>query len=74
MDLQDLAKLPVDERLQAMEILWTSLLNGTDGDLPMPAWHAEVLAERLRAFEAGNEPLVDFDVAMELIREELRRG
>ena len=52
MDMAELTKLPLAQRLEAMEALWDSLTH----DLayhPGPAWHADILAERVRDIEAG---------------------
>ena len=46
MDLAALATLPLAERLQAMEVLWDSLCRDDSADVS-PAWHAEVLTQRL---------------------------
>jgi hypothetical protein len=40
------------ERLQAMELLWSSFSTSED-KLPSPDWHGEVLSERLAKVEAG---------------------
>jgi hypothetical protein len=41
-----LTNLTVDEKLAAMDILWREL-SGNPSELLSPAWHGEVLAERL---------------------------
>ena len=47
--LEELKQLSVEERLQLLEDVWTSL----DGahPLPMPKWHEEELDRRLRDIE-----------------------
>jgi hypothetical protein len=62
MNMSELAQLPLADRLQAMEILWTSLAQDPAHD-PSPVWHEEVLAQRLAAIEAGTEPMQDWDSA-----------
>jgi putative addiction module component (TIGR02574 family) len=52
MDMAELTKLPLAQRLEAMEVLWDSLTHDAAYD-PSPAWHADVLAERVREIEAG---------------------
>ncbi len=41
-----LTNLSVDEKLAAMGILWREL-SSNPSELPSPAWHREVLADRL---------------------------
>ena len=45
MNMQDLKKLSKVDRLQAMEVIWDSLLN-EDDDLASPDWHQNILEER----------------------------
>lgn len=42
----------LDERLQAMELLWASLARTPD-KVPSPDWHENVIASRLAKVEAG---------------------
>ena len=46
-------KMPLPERLAAMESLWASLRQ-TGQEIPSPAWHQEVLAGRRRKLRSGN--------------------
>jgi Putative addiction module component len=52
MNMLELSTLPLPQRLQAMEVLWESLTHDTAYD-PSPAWHADVLSERVREIDAG---------------------
>ena len=45
-------QMTFEERLQAMELLWASLV-GTPDAVPSPAWHEPVLATRLAKIERG---------------------
>lgn len=74
MNLKDLARLSVAERLQAMETLWESLVDGGDKAIEAPAWHAEILAERARSLDDGSEPLIDWDEAKLQILQPPSRG
>jgi hypothetical protein len=42
-----LKEMTVAEKLQLMEVLWDDLSRNPE-DIPSPAWHEEVLAERQR--------------------------
>ncbi|MDP0500534.1 MAG: addiction module protein [Verrucomicrobiota bacterium JB022] len=49
--------LPLDqmtreEKLEALELLWTDL-TGEAAEHEAPAWHEDVVKERLRRFRAG---------------------
>jgi len=48
----DIERMTVDERLQALELLWTSLTRTPD-DVASPDWHGEVLAGRLPKIKRG---------------------
>ena len=48
----DIEQMSLEERLRVMELLWTSLVR-TPESVPSPAWHDEVLAERLAKIERG---------------------
>ena len=48
----DLDQMTVQERIQAMEQLWNSLLQDEDG-LESPSWHREVLDQRRQRIESG---------------------
>lgn len=48
----DIVHMTVAERFQAMEVIWGSFLKSPE-DVPSPAWHGQVLSERLARVEAG---------------------
>ena len=48
----EIEKMSLDERLQTMELLWTSLAHTPDA-VPSPDWHGEVLATRMAKIERG---------------------
>lgn len=52
MNMAELSRLPLAQRLEAMEVLWESLTHDSNYD-PSPEWHADVLAQRVREIEAG---------------------
>ncbi|MCE7902233.1 MAG: addiction module antitoxin RelB [Gammaproteobacteria bacterium PRO9] len=67
MTTADISKLPVAEKLLLMERLWDALRAQADSGI-VPAWHEDVLAERLRRLDAGNEPTSSWAEAKERIR------
>jgi hypothetical protein len=48
----EIERMTVEERLQAMELLWASLTRAPE-TVPSPDWHGEVLATRLARVGRG---------------------
>lgn len=48
----DIEHMSVSERFQAMEVIWSSFLKSPE-KVPSPAWHGDVLSQRLAEVEAG---------------------
>ncbi len=72
MTTADISK-PVAEKLLLMERLWDSLRVQADGGIA-PARHKDVLAERLRRLDTGNEPTSSWAEAKERIRARIKAG
>ena len=53
-------KMSVGERLQVMEQLWDALCRDS-GDLPSPAWHNDVLADRKQRALHGESRFLTLD-------------
>ncbi|MFO7906488.1 MAG: addiction module protein [Planctomycetota bacterium] len=60
-----------DEQVIAMEMLWKRLSQGPDAAVP-PAWHRDVVAERVAALKDGTESLVDWAEAKKRLADRLR--
>ncbi len=69
----DIAELPVAEKLMLMERLWDALRAHADNGV-IPAWHRDILAERLRRLDSGSEPLSPWAEAKERIRAQIKEG
>jgi putative addiction module component (TIGR02574 family) len=65
-----LGQMTVEEKLQLMEILWDDLSQNA-ADVPSPAWHGEVLADRERAIKEGRTQFLPFDEFQKRIRENI---
>lgn len=63
----DVETMTVEEKLQTMEALWENLCRQAEG-IPIPAWHAELLAEREARVKSGEETFEDWDVVKKKIR------
>ena len=64
----DIVAMPVAEKLKLMETLWDSLCVQPVENMELPAWHGEVLEERLRRLAAGEETSAPWKEAKERIR------
>ena len=65
-----LNEMSVEEKLQAMEMLWEDL-SRREENVPSPDWHDAVLREREAALERGEEEVEDWESAKRRIRSEL---
>jgi putative addiction module component (TIGR02574 family) len=70
------ASLPIEsltiaEKLLLMERLWADL-SRRPSDVPVPAWHGEVLSQRLAAVQAGQSTFVEWEDAKKRLRERLK--
>jgi hypothetical protein len=52
MNITELRKMSTSERLQAMEVLWDSLVYENDA-LETPEWHEKILQERKEKIASG---------------------
>ncbi|HQQ68823.1 MAG TPA: addiction module protein [Alicycliphilus sp.] len=67
----DIAELPVAEQLMLMEKLWDALSTQA-ANAAVPAWHQQVLAERLQRLDSGGETIAPWVQAKERIRAQVR--
>lgn len=66
-----LYKMTTAEKLELMELLWQDL-SRNPADIPSPAWHAEVLAERERKIKEGSAKFVSLDECRESLEKKMR--
>ena len=64
----DIIAMPVSDRLRLMETLWDSLCGQNADTMEFPAWHGEVLAERMRRLSSGEDTASPWVEAKERIR------
>jgi hypothetical protein len=67
----DLQEMTTPDKLRLMEKLWRNL-SMTDSEVASPEWHEEVLAERDRLIDSGEETFIDWETAKKRLREELQ--
>jgi putative addiction module component (TIGR02574 family) len=73
MHTDNIATLPLAQRLQMMESLWDSLTNDADTETVIPGWHEDVLAQRARRLDAGLESISPWSDVKQRIREQTER-
>ena len=57
---EDVSRMTMEERVEAMELLWESISREGDS-LASPAWHQSVLAERSRLADADDAEWLGLD-------------
>lgn len=62
-----LQEMSAVEKLAVMELLWEDL-SRTPENIPSPAWHGEVLADRERKLKEGKTRFYDFEEVKERLR------
>ena len=65
-----LAEMTTAEKLSLMELLWEDLCR-TPEEIPMPAWHGEVLADREKQLQSGQTRFIDLAEMQERLEKEI---
>lgn len=65
-----LKDMTLQEKLDAMESLWEDLVR-TPEAIESPAWHKEVLDERLGNLQEWKTQFIDWETAKEALRKKL---
>jgi len=66
-----LAQMSLDDKLQAMELLWADLSQNPE-QVSSPAWHGEALRNRRKQVQHGKASFQSWDAAIGELRSELR--
>lgn len=66
MSLYDIQNMPLEERLYLMEQLWDSFKYEKE-EVPPPAWHKDILDERMQKYENGELALISLDTLKQSI-------
>ena len=66
----DLEAMSTADKLRLMEDIWQDL-SARKQDIASPDWHGDVLAERVRLTESGEEQFISWDAAKKQLRDEL---
>jgi putative addiction module component (TIGR02574 family) len=68
-DLEDIKKLSVEERIEMVEAIWNSIEEDTIGkQLPVSAEQQEEIERRLDRYERGESKLYTWDEVIESIK------
>ena len=67
----DLEEMTTPDKLRLMEALWQNL-STSPSEVTSPEWHGEVLAERDRLLDSGEETVIDWETAKQQLRVELQ--
>ena len=67
MKAADIQKMTPEEKLQAIEALWDSLIHD-ETEIKSPDWHAEILRETELRFESGRETAEEWTQAKKALR------
>ena len=67
--MERVAKMTQEEKLCAMDVLWSSIVSSSGAYEP-PAWHEAVLRERRRRVEEGEETFIPWEEAKRQLQEE----
>jgi len=60
MTIPEVKKMSLEERLQAMEILWDSLTN-EEYEIESPGWHKGILKEREKKIRDGKAEFISLE-------------
>lgn len=66
-----LDKMTTAEKLDLMQVIWSDLARAPD-EIPGPAWHHDLLEERQRRIDSGNEVFWDWEDAKVMILKEVK--
>ncbi len=56
----EIEKMSISERIQAMEILWNSLMSSSN-EIDSPKWHYDVLNQRIKKVKNGEAEFISLD-------------
>ncbi|MCA1809240.1 MAG: addiction module protein [Kiritimatiellia bacterium] len=56
----EINKMPTKDKIILMEEIWDSLLHD-DGEIESPAWHEDILRERMLKIQDGSAEYISID-------------
>ena len=64
-----LDRMTIDEKMEAVYTIWDDILSHPE-QIKWPEWHAAYLRDLKESIDNGNEELVDFELAREMLLKE----
>lgn len=65
-----LEKMSIEDKIRTMETIWDDLCQ-TAESIPSPSWHKDILDEREKAIENGEEEFIDWSEAKKQIQDKI---
>ena len=65
----EIEKMTLEEKLDAMELLWKSISEKPD-EVPSPAWHEKIVAARLSKIDKGDAQFLSIEEARQRLRKD----
>lgn len=65
-----LEKMSIEDKIRTMETIWDDLCQ-TAESIPSPSWHKDILDEREKAIENGEEEFIDWSAAKKQIQDKI---
>ena len=65
-----LEKMSIEDKIRTMETIWDDLCQ-TAKSIPSPSWHKDILDEREKAIENGEEEFIDWSEAKKQIQDKI---
>lgn len=65
-----LEKMSIEDKIRTMETIWDDLCQ-TAESIPSPSWHKDILDEREKAIENGEEEFIDWSEAKKQIHDKI---
>ena len=66
-DAAEIEKMSLEQKLEAMELLWKSISEKPD-EVPSPAWHEKIVAARLAKIDKGDAQFLFIEEARQRLR------
>jgi hypothetical protein len=63
----EIEKMTLEEKLEAMELLWKSISEKPD-EVPSPAWHGDVVAARVAKIDKGEAKFISIQEAKQRLQ------
>ena len=67
--MEAIDRMSFADKVKTMEYLWAAMTAVAEPDAP--AWHGDILAERRRRVDAGEEDFIPLEESMRQLREEV---